>query len=159
MVGVAALGLAWAIVLALPAASVAQSYDCRRYPPADVIASLKAQAEAMRKIELETADRIRGLDTRPYEWLLEQARAAEKSISVPALLKAEDSLFERCRNAVRPVRRGCAAGAAALVEVLTELAATERARKESRQVYLQTMPLCERWLGLTPQQSALRSLD
>jgi hypothetical protein len=159
MIGPAALGLALAIGLSLSAPAAAQSYDCRRYPPADVAASLKAQAEAMRKIELEAADRIRGLDTRPYDWLLEQARAADKAIDVPALLKAEDALFERCRNAVRPVRRGCAAAAAALVEVLTEFAESDRARKESRQVYLQTMPLCERWLGLTPQESALRTTE
>ena len=123
------------------------------------MATLKAQAEVMRKIELEAADRVRGLDTRPYEWLLEQARAAEKAISVPALLKAEDALLERCRNAIKPVRRGCAAGAAALVEVVSEFAAVGQARKESRQVYLQTMPLCERWLGLAPLQTALRSVE
>jgi len=159
MVGPAALGLVLAMVLALPAPAAAQTYDCRRYPPADVTASLKAQAEAMRKIEIETADRIRGLDTRPYDWLLEQARAAEKAIAVPALLKAEDGLFERCRNAVKPVRRGCAAGAAALVEVISEMAATGKLRKESQQVYFQTMPLCERWLGLVPLESALRTVD
>jgi hypothetical protein len=154
-----ALGLALAIVLALSAPAAAQTYDCRRYPPSDVTASLKAQAEAMRKIEVEAADRIRGLDTRPYDWLLEQVRAAEKAISVAASLKAEDALFERCRNAVRPVRRGCAAASAALVEVLDELATAGKARRESRQVYLQTMPLCERWLGLTPQESALRTVE
>ena len=157
MVGLAALGIAVVIVLALAAPAGAQTYNCRGYPPSDVTASLKAQVEAMRKIEIEVADRIRGLDTRPYPWLLEQARAAENAIAVPALMKAEDSLFERCRNAVRPVRRGCAAGAAALVEVLTELAATGEVRKESRHVYVQTMPLCERWLGLSPQQSGLRT--
>ena len=154
-----ALGLALAIVLALSATAAAQTYDCRRYPPSDVTASLKAQAEAMRKIEVEAADRIRGLDTRPYDWLLEQARATEKAISVAAPLKAEDALFERCRNAVRPVRRGCAAASAALVEVIDELATAGKARRESRQVYLQTMPLCERWLGLTPQESALRTVE
>ncbi len=159
MTGPAALGLALVFGLALSAPAAAQSYDCRRYPPADVTESLKAQAEAMRKIELETSDRIRGLDSRPYEWLLEQARAAEKTVAVPALLKAEDALFERCRNAVKPVRRGCAAAAAALVEVIDELATAGRARRESRQVYLQTMPLCERWLGLTPQPSALRTVE
>jgi len=90
---------------------------------------------------------------------LEQARAAEKAIAVTALLKAEDKLFERCRNAVRPVRRGCAAASAALVEVSDELARAGEARRESRQVYLQTMPLCERWLGLTPLESALRTVE
>ena len=154
-----ALGLALAIVLALSATAAAQTYDCRRYPPSDVTASLKAQAEAMRKIEVEAADRLRGLDTRPYDWLLEQARATEKAISGAAPLKAEDALFERCRNAVRPVRRGCAAASAALVEVIDELATAGKARRESRQVYLQTMPLCERWLGLTPQESALRTVE
>ncbi|MGD9768759.1 MAG: hypothetical protein AB7U62_14045 [Pseudolabrys sp.] len=154
-----ALSLALVIGLVLVAPAAAQTYDCRRYPPADVTASLKSQAEAMRKIEIETADRLGGLDTRPYDWLLEQARTAETAIAVPALLKAEDKLFERCRNAVRPVRRGCAAASAALVEVLDGLAAEGQARRVSRQVYLQTMPLCERWLGLKPLESALRTVE
>jgi hypothetical protein len=155
----AAPGLTLAILLALSAPAAAQTYDCRRYPPAEVAASLKTQVEAMRKIEIETADRMRGLDTRPYDWLLEQARAAENAIAVKALLKAEDALFDRCRNSIRPVRRGCAASSAALVEVIDELATVGRARRESRQVYLQTMPLCERWLGLKPQESELRTTD
>jgi hypothetical protein len=159
MSGTAALGLAMAVGMVLTAPAAAQTYDCRRYPPADVMASLKTQAETMRKIEIETADRVRGLDTRPYDWLLEQARGAEKAIAVPAPLKAEDALFQRCRNAVRPVRRGCAAASAALVEVIDELATAGQARRESRQVYLQTMPLCERWLGLTPLESSLRTVE
>jgi hypothetical protein len=159
MTGAVALGIVLAVTLVHSAPAAAQTYNCRRYPPPDVTTSLKAQVELMRGVERETADRVRGLDTRSFEWLLEQARAAEKAISVPAPLQAEDKLFERCRNAVRPVRRACAAASAALVEVLTEFAGAGQARKESRQVYLQTMPLCERWLGLTPLESALRTAE
>jgi hypothetical protein len=159
MSSTAALGLAMAVGLVFTAPAAAQTYDCRRYPPADVMASLKTQAETKREIEIETADRFRGHDTRPYDWLLEQARGAEKAIAVPAPLTAEDALFQRCRNAVRPVRRGCAAASAVLVEVIDELATAGQARRESRQVYLQTMPLCERWLGLTPLESALRTVE
>lgn len=158
MVGPAALGVALAIVMGLSAPAAAQIYDCRRYPPSDVMASLKTQAEAMRKIELEAADRIKGLDTRPYEWLLEQTRAAEKAIAVPALLKAEDALLERCRNAIKPVRRVCAAAAAALTDVIGELAVGAPG-KASKQLYLQTMSQCERWLSLAPLQTALRPPD
>jgi hypothetical protein len=157
MIG-ASLGLAFALLLAHSAPVFAQVYHCRGYPQADVVAQIKSQTEALRRLEREADDRIRGLDTRPYDWLLEQARASEQAIAVPALLAAEDALLQTCRNAIRPVRRGCAAGAAALVEVIGELAAGD-AKKDSKQVYLQTMPLCERWLSLTPLQTALRSID
>ncbi|MEA2989587.1 MAG: hypothetical protein QOG83_2298, partial [Alphaproteobacteria bacterium] len=97
--------LLFVIVLANPAA--AQLYSCRSYPPSNVVAQIKARVEAMRRIEREAADRLTGLDTRPYDWLHEQARAAEAAIAVPALLAGEDALM-RCRNFVRPLRRDCA---------------------------------------------------
>ena len=51
-------------------------YDCRGYPSRGVVRDIALRVEAMRRLERETADRLVGLDTRPYAWLLEQARKA-----------------------------------------------------------------------------------
>jgi hypothetical protein len=143
-----------AVVLTDPAA--AQLYSCRSYPPSNVVVQIKAGVEAMRRIEREAADRLTGLDTRPYDWLHEQARAAEAAIAVPALLAGEDALM-RCRNFVRPLRRDCAVAAAALVRVIGELVAGE-ATGEAKTAYAQTMPHCERTTALTPLDTALRTV-
>ena len=120
------LGFAAAALLSvLPTPLAAQHlYDCRGYPSRGVVRDIALRVEAMRRLERETADRLVGLDTRPYAWLLEQARKAESEIAVPALLEAEKSL-DRCRNNIRPLRAGCASAASALVRVIEEIIAAE----------------------------------
>ena len=120
-----------------------------------MLGALKPHVEALRRVEREAADRLIGLDTRPYEWLLDQARAAQTAIAVPMLLQLEEELH-RCRNYIRPVRRDCAAGAGALVRVIAELVAGE-ATSEARMAYAQSMPRCERGSGFTPLDTALRT--
>jgi hypothetical protein len=137
--------------------AAAQMYSCRGYPPREVVAEIKVSVEALRRIEREAADRGAGLDTRPYEWLLDQARAAESAIAVPSLLAAEDEL-ERCRNSITRVRRGCAGAAAALVRVIEELVA-DKASRERRLAYAQVMPHCERWMSLAPLKTTFRVTD
>src|SRR5438477_5234754 len=112
--------VAMPIRAAMPAPAAAPVPSCRGYPSANVVAHLKRRVEALRRVEREAADRILGRDTRPYEWLLEQAQAAHAAITDPAALAAEGD-WQRCRNFIRPVRRDCATGAAALVRVVTEL--------------------------------------
>jgi len=153
----AVLPVPWA--LSAPAqrkAATPPVYSCR-YPTADVVAQLKAQAEALRRIEREAADRIAGLDTRPYDWLLEQARAGHTAIADPLALAAEDDL-RRCRNFIRPLRRDCEVFAAALVRVIEELAAGE-VSKEAKQAYAMAAPPCESPLSLPPLRTALRTAE
>jgi len=121
-----ALGFTAAVLLAvLPTPLVAQQlYDCRGYPSRGVVRDITLRVETMRRLERETADRLVGLDTRPHDWLLEQARKAESEIAVPALLEAEKSL-ERCRNTIRPLRAACAGAASALVRVIEEIISAE----------------------------------
>ena len=64
-----------AAVLALVLATPAAAAGCRDYGQT-VVAALKPSVEALRKIEREAADRMVGLDTRPYDYLVGQARAA-----------------------------------------------------------------------------------
>jgi multidrug resistance efflux pump len=135
----------------------AQNYSCNTYPPTTVVAQLKAQVELLRRFEREAADRLVGLDTRPYEWLLAQARAAEAVIAVPAQLAAEQDALARCGNRIRTVRRDCAMAAGTLVRVLDELVMGE-ATSEAKVAYAQAMPLCERSAGLTPINTTLRVL-
>lgn len=142
------------VFLATPAP--AQVYSCRGYPPPDVLAAIRTDVEALRRLETESADRLTGADTRTFDWLLGQARAAEASIADPALLAAEDALA-RCRNFVRPLRRDCAAGAAALVRVIAELAAGQ-ATDEAKVAYAQAMPRCERSASLKPHNTSLRAI-
>jgi hypothetical protein len=133
----------------------AQGYSCRGYPPASVVMQVLSRVEALRRIEREAADRIAGLDTRPYEWLLEQAKAGEAAIAVPTLLAAEEALG-RCRNFIQPVRMSCALGAAALVRVIGELVAGE-ATAEAKMAYAQVMPKCEQALKIKSIETTLRA--
>jgi hypothetical protein len=142
-------------VLSTPAA--AQIYSCRGYPSPAVVAQIKTRVEALRRIEREAADRVVGLDTRPYDWLLAQARAGEAALADPVLLAAEDDL-KRCRNYIRPLRRDCTAAAAALVRVIEELVMGE-ASKDSKQAHAQAMLDCEQAVKLTPLSTTLRRTD
>jgi hypothetical protein len=151
-----AVPLVVAVVLStLSTPAAAQLYSCRTYPQPAVLAQLKAHVAAMRQIEREAADRLIGLDTRPYDWLLGQARAEEAAIAAPALLAAESAL-KRCRNFIRPVRRDCAAGAAALVRIIEELVSGD-ATNDTKMTFAQTMPRCERLSGFTPIDTTLRT--
>jgi hypothetical protein len=149
-----------ALLTALPtlsAPAAAQAYSCRGYPPPAVLSQIKSRVEALRRFEREAADRLLGLDTRPYDWLLEQVRAGEVAIAVPALLAAEDALG-KCRNFIQPLRRDCAVGAAALMRVVEELVAGE-ATSEAKMAYARTMSHCEQLLGLAPLRTALRTFE
>ena len=91
------------------ATSEAQAASCRNYGR-EIQAAIKGHVEALRKIEHETADRIAGLDTRPFDYLLTQARTAADAIGDKFGLDEEDAL-SRCRNYIAPVRHTCAAAA------------------------------------------------
>lgn len=183
-----ALGFAAAALLSvLPTPLAAQHlYDCRGYPSRGVVRDIALRVDTMRRLERETADRLVGLDTRPYDWLLEQARKAESDIAVPALLEAEKSL-ERCRNNIRPLRATCAGAAAALVRVIEEIISAEAqlnkkpdVKKDDKQdatklgetkddkknpggeatkAFTQVMPICERAVSLAPLDTTLRHFE
>jgi hypothetical protein len=182
------LGFAAAALLSvLPTPLAAQHlYDCRGYPSRSVVRDIALRVETMRRLERETADRLVGLDTRPYDWLLEQARKAQSEIAIPALLEAEKSL-ERCRNNIRPLRAVCASAASSLVRVIEEIISAEskpdkkpdlkkddqqddtkqddakddkkNAGSEARKVFAQAMPSCEQAVSLAPLDTALRHFE
>ena len=53
----------------------AEAASCRGHPQS-VRAAIKKQVEALRALEREATDRLKGLDTRPFDYLLDRARAA-----------------------------------------------------------------------------------
>ena len=149
-VGMAVLGFAACLPFDAEAASC-RGYD--RY----IVSAIKAHVEALRSVEREAADRLAGLDTRVFEYLLNQARSAASVIGDERGLAEEDDL-KRCRNYIPPVRRNCTTAARALVVVIEALAAGP-ASKTSNQTYAAAMPQCERWMDLKPLNTVLRNAD
>jgi hypothetical protein len=129
---------------------------CRDYP-ALAARAVKSRVEALRRVEREAADRLLGLDTRTFEFLVGQARAAANAIDDAKALQDEDALG-RCPEPVPHVRRVCGIAALALMAALEEQAAGA-ATAVSRQAYGEAMPLCESFMGLAPLNSAFRMPD
>jgi hypothetical protein len=149
------LGAAVALLLSVSAAAAAAA-PCRNYPAAAAHA-IKPRVEAARLVEREAADRLTGLDTRPWSYLVGQARATADAIGEARALQNEDGL-ERCPDPVPHVRRVCATAALALATALEEQAAgvTFGIAKQS---YAQAMAICESFMGLAPLHTFLRASD
>jgi hypothetical protein len=117
--------------------------------------ALKARVEALQLIEREAADRLKGLDTRPFAFLAAQATAAAGLIGEAKALADEDELA-RCPEPVPHVRRVCATAALALAGLLN--AQAEGATKGILpQTYAQAIAICEGLVGLRPLNTAWRA--
>ena len=130
--------------------------SCRGYLQ-DIRAAIKKHVEVLRALEHEAADRLKGLDTRTFEYLLLQTRATAAAIADKDALAKEESL-ERCRDGAPPVRRTCAEAARTLVSVIEEQAAGT-ASKAAKQSYAEAMPRCERLMNVMPLATVFRSSD
>jgi hypothetical protein len=133
-----------------------EAASCGSYPK-DIRAAIKKHVETLRALEREMSDRLKGLDTRTFDYLAAQARAVSGAIADKDALAAEEEL-SRCRESIPPVRRVCAQAAQALVSLIDERAAGA-ANKAATQLYAQAMPQCEQWMDLTPLSTALRTPD
>jgi hypothetical protein len=145
---------ALALLLSVSAATAAA--PCRNYPQLAARA-IKARVEAVRLIEREAADRLIGLDTRPFPFLVGQARAGADAIGGARALEDEDGL-DRCPEPVPHVRRVCAIAARALAGAL-EAQDAGAARAISKEIYAQAMAICEGFTGLAPLHTAWRTPD
>jgi hypothetical protein len=157
-------GVALAFAVLLPFDVEAAS--CRGYPQG-IRAAIKKQVEALRALEREAADRLKGLDTRPFDYLLGQARAAAGVIGDKDALAAEEGL-SRCPLSIPPVRRVCTEAAHALVVLIEQQAAgsattqvkqAEVKQAEAKQAYARAMPQCERWMDFAPLVTVFRASD
>ena len=146
------------LVLAIVVAScgLAEGAPCRGYP-ALTVRAIKARVEAVRLVEREAADRLLGLDTRPYPYLAAQARAAAAAIGQAQALQEEDEL-DRCPDPVPRVRRLCATAALALARAIEEQEA-RAASTVSKQTYAEAMAICEGHMGLIPVRTRFRTED
>ena len=145
-----------ALATLLSASAAAAAAPCLNYPAAAAHA-IKPRVEAVRLVEREAADRLVGLDTRTWPYLVGQARAAASVIGETRALQDEDGL-DRCPDAVPHVRRVCATAGLALAGVLEEQGAGA-ASKIAKQIYAQAMAICESFIGLRPLRSPLRIPD
>jgi hypothetical protein len=143
-------------ILCTSSAGALAAAPCRNYPAAAARA-IKPRVEALRLVEREAADRLTGLDTRPFPFLSGQARAAAAAIGEARALQDEDGL-DRCPDAVPHVRRVCAMAALALAGALEEQAAGA-ASPISKQIYGQAMAICEGFTSLAPLRTALRNSE
>ena len=144
------------LALMLSGAAAAEEASCRGYPEA-VRGATKRGVEALRLVEHEAADRLKGLDTRPFAYLAGRARATAELIADAKALAVEEGL-SRCRNRVTPVRTLCRAAALALVKAIEEEDAGA-ATKASKQAYSDAIAMCERGLGLPPFKTIYRTTD
>jgi hypothetical protein len=133
-----------------------EAASCGSYPQ-DIRAAIKKHVETLRALEREAADRLKGLDTRTFDYLLGQARAVAGVIADKDALAAEEEL-SRCSESIPPVRRVCAEAAQALVSLI-EARAAGATDKAPKQVYAQAMPQCERWMDFLPLTTVFRTLD
>jgi hypothetical protein len=158
----AGVALTFAVLLPFDVAAA----SCRGYQHA-VRAAIKKQVQVLRALEHEATDRLKGLDTRPFDYLLGQARAAAGVIGDKDALAAEEGL-SRCPRPLPPVRRVCTEAAHALVSLIEQQAdsfATPQAGQpeakqgDAKQAYARAMPQCERWMDLTPLVTVFRTSD
>lgn len=157
-----AVAVAFAALLSFDA----EAASCRGYPQG-ARAAIKKQVQALRALEREAADRLKGLDTRPFDYLLDQTRAAARMIGEKDALAAEEGL-SRCPHSIPPVRRVCAEAAHALVSLIEQQAAgsattqandAEAKQAEAKQAYSRAMPQCERWMEFAPLVTVFRTSE
>jgi hypothetical protein len=130
--------------------------SCRGFSK-EAQAAIKQHVVAVHRYEHEASDRLRGLDSRPFDFLRDEARKTAAVIGEPKALADEEEL-KRCRNATQPIRKICAYAAQLLVEVLDRHVADAKAEYDKPR-YAGAMAECEKLIGLKPLKSALRGTD
>jgi hypothetical protein len=128
---------------------------CRNYPES-ARPQLRPKVEAVRQIEREAADRLRGLDTRTFPFLAGELRKAADLIADAKVVEEEAVGVAKCQNPVAPVRAVCRGAALALATAIDEQE-KEAATKASRQAYGEAMARCEPLIGLQPLSTAWRT--
>ena len=134
----------------------ASAASCRGFARA-AQAAIGAHVATLQRLEHEASDRLKGLDSRPFDFLLGEARKAGTVIADPVALKDEEELA-RCRNATKPIRKICAGAAQALVDILDRHVANPKPEYDKPQ-YAAAMAACEQAMGRKELKSALRGTD
>ena len=133
----------------------AQPVSCRNYPDM-VRPSLRPRVDALRRLEREADDRLRGLDTRTYPFLAGEVRKQADLIADAKMLENEEAGAKPCRNAVPLVRAICRTAALAFAAAIDDEEKGE-ANKDNRKAYGESMMTCERLMGLGPLNTPWRA--
>jgi len=131
----------------------ASAADCRWFGR-DAQKAIKSHVAALQRLEFEASDRLKGLDSRPFDFLTGEARKTAAIIADPAALKDEEDL-ERCRNSTTPIRKICSGAAQALVDIHDKHAANQKPDYDKPQ-YAAAMERCEKLMGLKALTSVIR---
>ena len=140
----------WCVTFLAPDASAA---DCRWFGR-DAQNAIKIHVVALQRLEFEASDRLKGLDSRPFDFLLGEARKTTTIITDARAIEDEKEL-KRCRNATHPIRAICAAAAEALVEILDKHVKSEKPDYD-KTAFAQAADACEKFMDLKPLKSAIR---
>jgi hypothetical protein len=146
----AVLGLCWTFLV-----QDASAQSCRNYLQA-ARADIGKHVAAMQRLEHEASDRSKGLDSRPFDFLLGEARKTAAIIADPALQGAGGS--RDCRDPAHPVRRICLDAAQAWVDVLAKYIANPKPDYDKPR-FAATVEDCEKLMDLKPLKSVIRATD
>ena len=117
-------------------------------------AQIAPQVTALRALEHEASDRVKGLDTRPFDVLRDEVKKVAAVIADPAALAREDEL-KSCPNAPPPARKLCADAAHDLTDILEKHVASAKPDYDKPR-YAATVADCEKAMDLKPLQTLLR---
>ena len=134
----------------------ASAASCRWFAK-DAQSAIKRQVSALQRVEHEASDRLKGLDTRPFEVLRDEAKKTATAIAEPKGLADEESL-KRCRNATQPIRRICADAAQLLVEILVKHAAESKPDYDKAR-YASAIAECEKLMKAKLMKSLIRGTE
>ena len=131
----------------------ASGQSCRNFGK-EARDAIAAHVAALQRIEYEASDRLKGLDSRPFDFLHGEALKVTAIIADPAALEREKEL-ERCRNATQAIRKMCAGAAQMLVDILDKHRATEKPEYD-KPPYAAAMAACEKAMGHKELKSVIR---
>ncbi len=134
----------------------ANAASCRWFGK-EAQSAIKHHIAALQRYEHEASDRLKGRDSRPFEFLRDEAKKAAAIIAEPRALADEEEL-KRCRNATQPIRKICAEATQRLVEIFEKHAADSKPDYDKPR-YASAMAECEKLMDLKPLKSAIRGTD
>jgi hypothetical protein len=131
----------------------ANAADCRWFGR-NAQTAIKAHVATLQRLEFEASDRIKGLDTRPFPMLRDDAKKTTVIVADPVAIEDEKNL-SRCRNRTWPIRRICADAAQALTDILDRHVASEKPEYD-KPAYAAAMEACEKHMDLKGLKSLIR---
>jgi hypothetical protein len=134
----------------------ANAANCTRFAK-EAQAAIKTHVLSLQRTEHEASDHLKGLDSRPFDFLRDEAKKTAAIVGEPKALADEEEL-KRCRNATRPIRKICAEAAQMLVDVLEKHVADAKAEYDKPR-YAAAIGECEKLMDLKPLKSVIRGAD